>query len=58
MITKKYRIFYKYKNTAADKLYSTTISVIGTDTPEMVEYAWRNSSANVPQSVFIRAEEL
>lgn len=53
---KIYRVFYKHKNSMSDRVYSVTVPVIGTVTPELIEYHWRMSQANVPHTIFIGAE--
>lgn len=48
-----YKVFYKHKNQTSDNIYSVRVPVIGND----VEYAWRMSPLNVPNTIYIRAEK-
>lgn len=53
---KIYKVFYKYYNQISKNIYSVRVPVAGSDTMEMVEYAWRMSPANVTNAYFIGAE--
>lgn len=49
-----YIVYYRYKNQTTKKLYSTKVPVFSSD----VEYVWRMSPLNVPNTVFVSTEHM
>ena len=43
-----------YKNQASNIVYSIRVPVFGTD----IEYCWRMSPLNIPNTIYLSAEEV